>query len=121
MPLGNAHGPRLAVEACVEAQRARAPTDMRGLRLEDGAGVTAPLQLEARAEASQARAQNHHVHVARGLGDGAEIVQRRETEGRPRRDAEAAQELSAGERGAGVRGMSVPRTRSREGRGLVKR
>src|SRR5262249_19505512 len=108
VPLGKGHGPRLAVETGVEAQRARASTHVRGLRLENGAAMAAALQLEGCAEAGQARAQDHHVHAARRLGDGAEIVERCEAEGRPGRDAEPAKELSAGEGKGGRQGHECP-------------
>src|SRR5262249_59846968 len=105
---GEQRAPGCAVESGVEAQRARAPAHVRGLRLEDGAAVAAALQLEARAEPGQTRPEDHHVHAARGLGDGAEVVERRETEGRPGRDAEPAKELSASEREGGGQGHECP-------------
>jgi hypothetical protein len=61
--------------------------------------VAAPLQLEAGAEAGQTRPENHHVHGARGLRDGAQVVEGGEPQRDAGGDAEAAEELTTGDRG----------------------
>ena len=97
--LRHPHRPRLPVQSGLEAQGAGAPSDMRRLRLEDRAGVAATLQLEAGAEAGETRPENHHVHGARGLREGAQVVEGGEPQGDAGGDAQAAEELAAGEGG----------------------
>jgi hypothetical protein len=92
---------------------------MRRLRLEDGAGVAAPLQLEAGAEAGQTRPENHHVHGARGLRDGAQVVEGGEPQRDAGGDAEAAEELTTGDRGdLGAGAVSSPSSSSRDTRAV---
>ena len=105
---GDAHRPGLGVDAVLEAQRAHAPADVGGLRLEDRAPVAAALQLARGAEAGHAGAHDDDVEPPRRLRHGAHVGEQRQAERGPRGDAEATKELPAGEP-AGHRGILSPR------------